>query len=137
MIYINQGNADRNAKNYTEALALFDRAAALGDPKVELAAYEGADIALIQETPPDTARIKAYADKALAIDANDAYANFFEGYYYAEEYGKSHNANSKAQALTYLDKADTLAKAAGIQFLATQAEKLKTQLTAQAPPGSE
>lgn len=129
-LYITQANAAMTAKNYEQAIALFDKAAAVGNPQVGVVAYDGAANAAVSLNPahPDVARIKAYADKALALNANDAIANFFEGYVLAEQYGASHNSATKQQAITYLTKADTLAKAAGNQSLAQNAERILSQL---------
>ncbi|HEY9086391.1 MAG TPA: hypothetical protein VIN40_10730 [Candidatus Tyrphobacter sp.] len=135
-IYITQGIAAATAKNYEQALALFDRAAALGDPKVSAMAYDRAANVIAQETRPDPVRLKAYADKALALDANDPVANFFEGAALFEQYNASHDARLKAQALTYLNKADTLAKAAGNQALAQNIETLIRQVNAPAGGGT-
>lgn len=133
--YVLQGNDAATAKNYDQAIALYEKAAALGDPKIAGIAYDRAAIALAGEAHPDLARVKSYADKALALDANDPIANFFEGYVYAQQYATSHSANAKQQALLYLNKADTLAKAAGNQGLAAQAQQMITRLTTRAGGG--
>ncbi len=133
-LYVTQGNAAMTAKNYDQAVALYDQAAAAGTPQVAVIAYDRAANALANETHPDAARIKTYADKALALDPNDAIANFFEGFALAEQYSASHTASTKQQAINYLTKADTLAKAAGDQSLAQNAERLLSQLNA-APAG--
>ncbi|HUY41238.1 MAG TPA: hypothetical protein VMV82_06685 [Candidatus Dormibacteraeota bacterium] len=133
-LYITQGNAAMTAKNYDQAIALYDKAAAAGTPQVADIAYDRAANALANETHPDAARIKGYADKALAIDANDPIANFFEGFALAEQYSTSHNTTTKQQAISYLTKADALAKAAGNQSLAQNVERLLSQLNA-APAG--
>ncbi len=132
--YIQEADVDRAAKNYADALALYDKIASLGDPKLALIAYDRAALTLGTETQPDVTTIKSYADKALALDANDPAANFWEGYAYAAMFAKSRNVNQKQQALTYLTKADTLAKAAGEQSVAANAEKFISGLNS--PSGS-
>lgn len=129
-IYITQGLAAEHAGSADQALALYDRAAALNDPKLSAMAYDRAANVIAGQTTPDPARLKAYADKALAINANDPVANFFEGVALVEQYNASRDRNIRAQALTYLNKADTLAKAAGNQTLAQNIEKIILQVTA-------
>ena len=72
-------------------------------------------------------RLKAYADKALALKADDPRANFMEGIALIEQYNATRNATVKQQALTYLNKADAEAKAAGNQALAHNIESVLTQ----------
>ncbi len=129
-IYITQGVAAEQAHNPSQALDLYQRAASLGDPKLSVMAYDRAANLVAGQTPANPARLKGYADQALAIDPNDAFANFFEGIALAEQYNTSHDTSTKAQALIYLNKADTLAKAAGNQSIAQSAERLITQLNA-------
>lgn len=129
-LYIQQGDAAKDAKNYDQALTLYEKIADLGESKLALIAYDRIALMLGSETVPNIASIKSYADKALAIDANDPQANFWEGYAYAGEYGSTHNVSLKQQALTYLGKADTLAKAAGEQSVAQNAEKFINALNA-------
>ncbi len=122
-LYIQQGDAAKDAKDYDQALALYGKIADLGNPKLEVIAYDRMALLLGSEPQPNLTSIKGYADKALAIDANDPSANFWEGYVYAGQYGSTHNVSLKQQALNYLGKADTLAKAAGEQSVAQNAEK--------------
>jgi hypothetical protein len=71
---------------------------------------------------PDVDKAKAAADKGLAADANNPEANYAEGVALASQ-GK------KADAVPFLSKADTLAKAAGETALASSAEAAIKQLT--------
>ncbi len=128
MTYLTQGDAAKAASNDEQAIALYGKAAALGDPRVSVAAYDRSANVVASETHPDSATVKGYADKALAIDPNDTVANFFEGYAYVLQYGASHSADAKKEALTYLGKADSLAKTRGPQSLAQQAEHLMSEL---------
>jgi tetratricopeptide (TPR) repeat protein len=116
-IYVNQGNEAAASQKYDQAIALYEKAAALGDSTVAVIAYDRAANVITSEPnanlPPNAARIKSYADKALALNPNDAAANFFEGLALFYQYGSSHSPQVKQQALTYLNKADGLAKAAG------------------------
>lgn len=132
VLYINQGNTAASAQNIDLAISLYEKAAALGDSQIADIAYDRAAIALAGQSHIDSGRLKGYADKALALKPDDPIANFFEGFAYAQQYAASHSATDKQQALLYLNKADTLAKAAGNQSLATQAEHIISQLSAHA-----
>ena len=68
------------------------------------------------------AKAKADADKALAIDANSPRANFLAGVALADQ------GNSK-DALSYLNKADSAAKAANDTALVAQIEAAIKQLS--------
>jgi hypothetical protein len=124
-IFVNQGNEAATAKNYAQAIALYEKAAALGDNQIALVAYDRAANTVLGEPNPNSAAnaatLKGYADKALAINANDPAANFFEGVALFYQYQTTHNASLKQQSLTYLNKADSLAKAAGNQAPLVQA----------------
>ena len=121
--YLQAGNSAAQAGNHAEALKDFEQAAAVGSPQVQVTAYAAAAlqqsaIVSAQKTPAtkdDYAKVKAYADKALAINANDALANFAEGIGLAGEWvvgGKS-DATLKAQALAALNKAKASAQSSG------------------------
>jgi hypothetical protein len=69
----------------------------------------------------DSAKAKADADKALALAPGDAQANFAAGVALA-------NQGSTKDALVYLNKADTAAKAANDTQLATAIENAIKQL---------
>ncbi len=120
-IYINQGNDALAAKNYTQALALYQRAVALGDATVSVAAYDRSANVILAEPHPDPVQVKSYADEALALNPNDAAANYFDGVALFYQYQSQHTPNLKQQSLTYLNKADSLAKAAGNQQQLVQA----------------
>lgn len=121
--YLQAGNTAAQAGNHAEALKDFEQAATVGSPAVQVTAYAAAALqqsALLstQKTPAtkdDYAKVKAYADKALAINPNDALANFAEGIGLAGEWvvsGKQ-DANLKAQALAALNKAKASAQSSG------------------------
>jgi len=134
--YITLGQTDHEAKKDDQAIAAYQQAAALDDPKIQVAAYDRVANIIANESKPDPATLKGYADKALAIDANDPVANFFEGFAIAEQYNASHDQRQKAQALTYLNKADTLAKAAGEQALAKNIEQIIQSINTTTQNGS-
>lgn len=127
--FLNQGNDQLTLKNYDQAIALYLKMTAFPDTQCETAGYTRAANAVASEEKPDATTMKGYADKALAANANDPAANFFEGYALALQYNASHTAQLKQQALTYLNKADTLAKAStNQQTLVTSIENLIKQL---------
>ncbi len=118
-----QGQTAEKAGKYDAAISYFEQAAKAGGAQAQVTGYTSAAFAVSamlqqQKNPPtvqDYAKMKGYADKALAVDANDAQANFAEGVALGGEYlvgGKS-DSSLKAQALTALDKAKSGAKAAG------------------------
>jgi hypothetical protein len=76
---------------------------------------------LNKKTGSDLSKAKAEADKGLAADPNSALANYVEGVALAK-------AGKKADALTYLNKADAEAKAANDTMLTTSVENVLKQL---------
>jgi tetratricopeptide (TPR) repeat protein len=121
--YLQAGNSAAQAGDHAGALKDFEQAAAVGSPQVQVTAYAAAALqqsALLSAqkapaTKDDYAKVKAYADKALAINPNDALANFAEGIGLAGEWvvsGKQ-DATLKAQALAALNKAKASAQSAG------------------------
>jgi tetratricopeptide (TPR) repeat protein len=121
--YIQEANAASKAGNHAEALKDFEQAAAVGSPQVQVTAYAAAALeesAVLQNqkatpTKDDYAKVKAYADKALAINANDPLANYAEGVGLAGEWvaGGKTDAGLKTQALAALNKAKAAAQSAG------------------------
>lgn len=120
--YLSLGGIALKAGKTDEALADFDKAAAVGDPAVTVTAYLQSAFAISGESKPDYAKMKAYADKALAMQPASPQANFAEGIALAGEWATGGNADIKKQAQAYLSKADDEAKAAGDSALATQIE---------------
>jgi len=121
--YIAEGNAASKAGKHTDALADFEQAAKVGSPQVAVTAYSAAaleenSIIQAQKNAPSVAdygKVKDYADKALAINADDALANFAEGVALTGQYvagGKTDNS-LKTKALASLNKAKASAQAAG------------------------
>lgn len=121
--YIQAANDASKAGNHTEALKDFEQAAAVGSPQIQVTAYAAAALeenAVLQsqKTPPtkdDYAKVKAYADKALAVNPNDALANYAEGVALTGQWvvGNKSDAGLKAQALAALQKAKSAAQSAG------------------------
>lgn len=121
--YIQSANDASKAGNHAEALKDFEQAASVGSPQVQVTAYAAAALeqnAILQsqKTPPtkdDYAKVKSYADKALAVNPNDALANYAEGVALAGEWvvGNKQDAGLKSQALAALNKAKSAAQSAG------------------------
>lgn len=121
--YIQAANDASKAGNHAEAIKDFEQAAAVGTTQVQVTAYSAAALeenALLQAgktapTKDDYSKVKAYADKALAVNPNDALANYAEGVALAGQWvaGNKQDAGLKAQALAALNKAKAAAQAAG------------------------
>ena len=121
--YLKLGGDALQAKSYTEALKNFDLAVQNGDSEVAVTANTQAAFTLLSATDkPDGAKVKGYADKALAIKPDSAQANYAEGVAYVLLWSNSHKDDDKKQATMYLNKADGLAKAQGDTALALQIE---------------
>ncbi len=122
--YLQQGQAAEKATppNYSAAISAFEQAARTGNTQAAVTGYTLAAFAVNamvqqQKTPPtvaDYAKMKSYADKALAVNASDPEANFADGVALAGEYlvGGKTDASLKSQALAALSKAKAGAQAA-------------------------
>ncbi|HEY2474692.1 MAG TPA: TonB family protein [Candidatus Cybelea sp.] len=119
---LKSGQAAAQAKDTETALKDFDQAAATGDPQVAVTANVSAAFAVAQSAKPDYKRMQSYADKALALQPNDAQANFAEGIALTGQWAGSKNDGTKKQAADALAKADQQAKADGNEALALQVE---------------
>jgi tetratricopeptide (TPR) repeat protein len=121
---LNAGIAASNAKKHDEALKDFEQAAAAGGSgAVAVTAFTDAAFEIASMDKPDYTRMKSYADRALALNPNDAETNYAEGIALAGIWatGKRDNAGKQA-ALDVLNKADSLAKGAGNTALALNIE---------------
>ena len=128
--FLEQARTQRTAKNWNAAVALYDQAAAAGNPDVAVTADAEAALTLQSVEKPDYAKVKAYADKALAIKSDDALANYAEAVAYTGIYytGGKKDAD-KASANSYAAKAIQYARAAGNEALALAVESfVKTNL---------
>ncbi|MGB6602526.1 MAG: TonB family protein [Candidatus Cybelea sp.] len=122
---IKSGQAALDAKDYATALSDFDKAAATGDPTVAVTADTQAALAVSQTPKPDYKRMQAYAESALAIQPNNALANFAEGIALTGQYNSSHDDGTKKRAIAALDKADQQAKTDGNIALSLQIESFE------------
>ncbi len=133
--YLQAGLAAVTAKNYAEALKEFDQAAAQGDPAVAVTAYDQAAFAITKMDKPDYKLMQSYADKAIALKADDVPANFAEGIALTGQWAANRDDSMKKKALDALNKADALAKQSGNEALSLQIETfVKTNLNATPAP---
>ena len=101
-------------------------AGATSAPKYAVQLYGNAAMILASDTKPDWKVVKAEADKALALDANDARSNYVAGVALA-------NDKNTKDALTYLNKAQSSAKAGNDPDLSKQIDAALKQLGTAAP----
>jgi tetratricopeptide (TPR) repeat protein len=120
--YLQAGSDAMNAKDFDGALKDFDQAASSGSPSDAVTANTFAAFAILRMDKPDYMKAKGYALKAVTAAPDDPQANYAAGIAYAGIYASSQNKDDKTQALNYLKKSDTLAKAAGNEALALQVE---------------
>ncbi len=120
--YLQAGSDAMNAKDYDGALKDFDQAANTASGQDAVTANIFAAFAILKMEKPDYGKAKGYAMKAAMADPDSPQANYAVGIAYAGLFASSRDGNDKAQALQYLRKADTLAKAAGNEALAAQVE---------------
>lgn len=132
---IKSGNVAVDAKDTTTALSDFDQAAASGDPKLAVTANTLAAFAIARGAKPDYKRMQAYAEKALAVNPDDAAANFAEGIALTAQWSSSHDDATKKKASDALDKADQEAKTEGNEALALQIETFVKKNLNSSPAG--
>jgi tetratricopeptide (TPR) repeat protein len=121
--FTDQANEAMTAGKYSDAAALFEQAAEIAPSDVAML-YTNAAFAHLQEKPKAANdKAKVDADRALAIDAKNAGANFAAGIALA-------NQGKRDDALAYLGKADDAAKAGKDSVLTANIEKTIQQLNA-------
>lgn len=96
-------------------------AGAAAVPKYAVQLFSNAATILASDTKPDWKVVKAEADKALAIDPNDARSNYVAGVALA-------NDKNTKDALTYLNKAQASAKTGNDPDLSKQIDAALKQL---------
>ncbi|MGB6987152.1 MAG: tetratricopeptide repeat protein [Candidatus Aquilonibacter sp.] len=120
--YLQVGSDAMTAGDFPTAAKNFDLAAASASGQDAVTANTFAAFAVMREAKPDYGKAMGYAQKAVSGAPDDAQANFALGLAYYGTYATSNKSDDKTQALTYLNKADQLAKAAGNEGLALQIE---------------
>jgi hypothetical protein len=124
---LKSGQAAAVAKDTATALHDYEQAAALGDTTIEVTANVLAAFAVAQSAKPDYKRMQSYADKAIALQPDNAQANFAEGIALAGQWASSHDDGTKKKAADALANADRLAKAGGNEALSLQIETFMKQ----------
>jgi TonB family protein len=120
--YLSLGNQAMTDKKFADAEKAYVQAAAQGSDQAQVTANTGAAFAVISMEKPDYVRAQKYALAAVTAAPNDLQANFAAGLATFGVFTVSHNPADHDKALTYLKKADDLAKAAGNAALQTQIE---------------
>lgn len=113
--YMSKGNDDSKSGNHQQAISDYEKAAQVGGSKQSVTAYAAAALEVSHLDKPDYGEMKGYADKALAVDPNDALALYAEGIAEYGQYvtGGSTNGPLKQSAVDMLNKAKSSAQAAG------------------------
>jgi tetratricopeptide (TPR) repeat protein len=120
--YLQLGSDAMTANDFPTAAKDFDQAASSSSGQDAVTANTFAAFAVMREAKPDYGKAMEYAQKAVTGAPDDPQANFALGLSYYGTYASSNKNDDKTQALTYLNKADQLAKAAGNEGLALQIE---------------
>ncbi len=90
-----------------------------------LVALTSSSFALLSAKTPDYDKAKSFADKALAVNPNDAAANFAQGIALFGQAMAFHRDDLKDQAKAALTKAESLAKAANDAALLAQIQNFE------------
>jgi hypothetical protein len=120
--FVKKAQASTAAGKQADAAAIYEQGA-VEVPSAAALLYAQAAVSHLNELPrPDNDRAKADADKALATDPDNAFANYAAGIALGNQGGHGKDA------LVYLQKADASAKKAGNANLASAIEKAINQL---------
>jgi tetratricopeptide (TPR) repeat protein len=119
--YVKLASAADAAGNFTTGESEWEQAALAAPPQAAIFYGHAAIDELNKKSGSDLMRAKSYADKGLAVDPNNALANYAAGYVLAKQ-GK------KADALTYLNRADAAAKTGTDSGLTSGIESLIKQV---------
>jgi tetratricopeptide (TPR) repeat protein len=119
--YAKKAQAATSAGKTSEAIDWYEKGASYGGPLAH-SMYTNEAVLLAQGTHPDWIRVKAAADKALALDTNDARANLAVGIALMQQ-------RKGSEAVNYLQKAETNAKASGDSQTVTTAQRMLTELS--------
>lgn len=119
--YIKLAQAADTAGNFTTGETEWEAAALAAPPQAAIFYGHAAIDEIDKKTGTDLVRAKSFADKGLAVDPNNALDNYAAGYVLAKQ-GK------KADALTYLNRADAAAKTGTDSGLTSGIESLIKQV---------
>ena len=120
--YVKKAKESADAGKQLDAAAAYEQAAQ-AVPSAAGTMYANAAFSYLSAKPsPENLKAKADADKALAIDANNAAANFAAGIALA-------NDGKNTEALTFLHRAETLAKAGNDPGLTSNIQSALKQLS--------
>jgi tetratricopeptide (TPR) repeat protein len=120
---LSAGIAASKAGKHDEAIKDFEQAAGAGNAAIAVTALTDAAFEVARSDKPDYTKMKTYADRALALQPNNPETNYAEGVALAGIWATSkHDDASKKAAMDALNKADSLAKAAGNTTLALTIE---------------
>lgn len=134
--YLKMAVAAQDAKNNADALKYFKLAAEQPNADVAVTANVSAAFLVSKTDKPDYKQMQAFADAALALKPDSPEANFAEGIALTGQWAQTHDDGLKKKALDALNKADSLAKAAGNEALALNIESfIKNQLSGSAGGG--
>jgi tetratricopeptide (TPR) repeat protein len=121
--YAKKAQAASNAGKTADAIDWYDKGASFGGPLAHTM-YTNEAVLLAQGTHPDWVRVKTAADKALALDTNDARANLAAGIALMEQ-------RKGSEAVNYLQKAENNGKASGDSQTVSTAQRMLTELSGQ------
>ena len=119
--YVHQAQTASAAGKTADAAAAYDAAATAVPSQAAQLYAQSAQAYLTQKPNADNDKAKAEADKALAVDPQNAAANYFAGVALA-------NSGKSKDALVYLNKADDSAKRGNDPSLTTAIENVLKQL---------
>jgi len=120
--YAKKAQAASNAGKTADAISWYEKGASFGGPLAHTM-YTNEAVLYMQGAHPDWIQVKTVADKALALQPDDARANLAEGIALV-------NQRKGSEAVSFLQKALSEAKAGGDTDAANNAQRMLTQLAA-------
>jgi TonB family protein len=121
--YAKKAQAASSAGKVSDAIGWYDKGASYGGPLAH-SLYTNEAVLLTQAAHPDWINVKTIADKALALDGDDARANLAAGVALMQQ-------KKASEAVSYLQKAQSVAKATGDSQTENNASRLLTELSSQ------
>jgi len=121
--YAKKAQAASNAGKTADAISWYEKGAAYGGPLAH-SMYTNEAVLYMQAAHPDWIQVKTIADRALALQPDDARANLAVGIALV-------NQRKGSEAVSYLQKAMSAAKAGGDTDAVNTAQRMLTQLAAE------